>query len=158
MLAHYAFTPHTVGEPGGKSDMSNTSGATVVVSTLAFEDTLQSLIDGLSRHGIEIFGRIDHVESARDVGLRVNAKAVVIFGVAKAGIPLAQPNHSLGLDMPLRALVYEDGGAQVFIAYNEPGWITKPQNLPPEAIASLPGMTKLLETVVAEAAGATPAA
>jgi len=138
--------------------MSNTSGATVVVSTLAFEDTLQSLIDGLSRRGIEIFGRIDHLESARDIGVAVNAKAVVVFGVAKAGTPLMQTNRSLGLDMPLRALVYEDGGAQVFIAYNEPGWITKPRDLPPEAIASLPGMTKLLETVVAEAAGGAPTA
>ena len=136
--------------------MSGTSGATVVVSALAFDETLQTLIDGLSRRGIEIIGRIDHAEGAYHVGLDVNAKAVVVFGVAKAGTPLMQTDRSLGLDLPLRALVYEDGGAQVFIAYNTPGWIVKPQNLQPEVLAWLPGMTKLLETVVAEAAGRTP--
>jgi uncharacterized protein (DUF302 family) len=136
--------------------MSSTSGATVVVSALAFEETLQTLIDGLGRRGVEIFGRIDHAESARAAGLDVNAKAVVVFGVAKAGTPLMPTNRPLGLDLPLRALVYEDGGGQIFIAYNAPGWMMPLRDLPPEALASLPGMTKLLETAVAEAAGGPP--
>jgi uncharacterized protein (DUF302 family) len=130
------------------------AGLMVLRSARGFEDTLQGLLDVLRRRGVDVFAQIDHAANARAAGLTLRPTTVVVFGAAKAGTPLMAAEQTLGLDLPLRALVYEDAAGEARIAYNRPDWIAARQGLAPEAFPSTAAMTKLLDTVVAEAASA----
>ncbi len=78
---------------------------------------------------------------------------VVIFGAAKAGTPLMQAHQTLGLDLPLRALVYETAEGRTCIAYHEPTDILAGQGVSPDGFASVAAMSALLAAVATEAAG-----
>jgi uncharacterized protein (DUF302 family) len=71
----------------------------------------------LAQKGIEVFAQIDHAAGARQAGLPLRATQVLIFGNAKAGTPLMQGRQTVGLDLPLRALVWEDENGKVWITY-----------------------------------------
>jgi uncharacterized protein (DUF302 family) len=130
-----------------------TRGLIVVPSRYTFAETLQKLLDALHRSGVEIFTQIDHAAGAEAAGLTLRPTTVVVFGAAKAGTPLMEAEQTLGLDLPLRALVYEDAAGETRIVYNAPDWIVERHWLRPDAFPSVAGMTKLLASVVAEAAG-----
>jgi uncharacterized protein (DUF302 family) len=129
-----------------------TAGLIVVPSAHGFAETLQRLIDVLHKSGVEIFAQIDHAAGAQAAGLTLRPTTVVMFGAARAGTPLMAAEQTLGLDLPLRALVYEDAAGKTQVAYNAPDWIVERHWLRPDTFPSVAGMTKLLASVVAEAA------
>lgn len=133
--------------------MPMSSDLVVVPSTHSFSETLRILIESLGRRGVQIFAQIDHAANARDVGLHMRPTTVVVFGSARAGTPLMRAEQTLGLDLPLRALVYEDAAGKAAIAYHETGRIAARHGLAPEAFPTIAAVTKLLSEVVAEAAG-----
>src|SRR5262249_25301415 len=71
----------------------------------------------LAQKGIEVFAHVDHAAAAEKVGLRLRPTEVLIFGNPKAGTPLMQARQTLGLDLPLRVLVWEDETGQVWLTY-----------------------------------------
>ena len=71
----------------------------------------------LAQKGIEVFADIDHAAGARAVGLPLRPTQVLIFGNPKAGTPLMQSRQTIGLDLPLRALVWEDEAGKVWLTY-----------------------------------------
>src|SRR5215831_2950215 len=72
----------------------------------------------LAQKGIEVFAHIDHAAAAREVGLSLRPTQVLIFGNPKAGTPLMQARQAIGLDLPLRALVWEDGEGKAWLTYH----------------------------------------
>ena len=70
-----------------------------------------------------VFARIDHGAGAASVGLQLRSTQLLIFGNARAGTPLMQADQIVGIDLPLKALVYEDETGRTWIAYNNPAWI-----------------------------------
>jgi uncharacterized protein (DUF302 family) len=124
----------------------------VVVSSRPFEDTLDALVASVKHRQVEVFGMVDHAANARGAGLTLGRTTVVTSGGAMAGTPLMQAHQTLGLDLPLRALVYETEG-QVRIAYREPRDILVGQGVAPDAFPSVGGMSAMLAAVSAEAAG-----
>src|SRR5262249_7414967 len=72
----------------------------------------------LAQKGIGVFAHVDHAEAARKVGLPLRPTQVLIFGNPKAGTPLMQARQTIGLDLPLRALVWEDGDGKVWLTYH----------------------------------------
>jgi uncharacterized protein (DUF302 family) len=131
-------------------------GLVVVVSSRPFEDTLNALVASVKRRQVEVFGMVDHAANAQGAGLTLGRTTVVTFGGAKAGTPLMQAHQTLGLDLPLRALVYETAEGQVRIAYREPRDILAGQGVAPDAFPSVGGMSAMLAAVSAEAAGGQP--
>ncbi|MDR3513418.1 MAG: DUF302 domain-containing protein [Caulobacteraceae bacterium] len=129
-------------------------GLVVASSRLSFAETLERLCAALERNGVEIFARIDHAANAATAGLGLRPTTVLVFGAAKAGTPLMAARQTLGLDLPLRALVFEDAEGETRVAYNDPAWIVSRQGLDAAAFPSVAGMAKLLAAVTAEAAGA----
>jgi uncharacterized protein (DUF302 family) len=125
----------------------------VVVSCRSFEDTLNALVACVKQRQVEVFGIIDHAANAQSVGLALGRTTVVTFGGAKAGTPLMQAHQTLGLDLPLRALVYETAEGEVRIAYREPRDILAGQGVAPDAFPSVNGMSAMLAAVSVEAAG-----
>jgi uncharacterized protein (DUF302 family) len=128
-------------------------GLVVVVSSRPFEDTLNALIAAVKQRQVEVFCIVDHAVNARGAGLTLGRTTVVTFGGAKAGTPLMQAHQTLGLDLPLRALVYETAEGQVRIAYREPRDILASQGVAADTFPSVGGMSTMLAAVSAEAAG-----
>ena len=80
-------------------------------------ETVERLTALLARKGIELFAHIDHAAAARKVGLTLRPTQVLIFGNPQAGTPLMQGRQTMGLDLPLRVLVWEDGEGKVWLTY-----------------------------------------
>ena len=73
--------------------------------------------------GLTIFARIDHAAGAAEVGLELRPTELFIFGNARGGTPLMQSVQTVGIDLPLKALVWQDAAGKTWISYNEPRWI-----------------------------------
>jgi uncharacterized protein (DUF302 family) len=71
----------------------------------------------LTQKGIELFAHIDHAAAAKKVGLSLRPTEVLIFGNPKAGTPLMQSKQTIGLDLPLRVLIWEDEAGKVWLTY-----------------------------------------
>ena len=75
--------------------------------------------------GMTVFARIDHAAGAAEVGLTLRATELIIFGNARGGTPLIQAAQTTGIDLPLKALVWEDASGTTWLSYNEPIWIAQ---------------------------------
>src|SRR5258708_15830199 len=75
--------------------------------------------------GMSVFARIDHAAGASSVGLSLRPTEVLIFGSPKGGTPLMQAAQTIGLDLPLRALVWEDEAGDSWLSYNDPVWLAQ---------------------------------
>jgi uncharacterized protein (DUF302 family) len=73
--------------------------------------------------GIAILARIDHAAAASKAGLSLRPTEVLIFGNAKAGTPLMHAQQTIGIDLPLKMLVFEDADAKTWVAWNDPEWL-----------------------------------
>jgi uncharacterized protein (DUF302 family) len=77
---------------------------------------------------------------------------LLIFGNAKGGTPLMQSNQEIGLDLPLKALVWQDATSDTWISYNDPAWLAKRHGLGHEVEAPVKAMTAMLGAVTRAAA------
>jgi uncharacterized protein (DUF302 family) len=75
--------------------------------------------------GLNVFARVDHAAGAAEVGLPLAPTDLVIFGNARGGTPLMQSVQTVGIDLPLKILVWQDAGNNTWLSYNEPGWIAQ---------------------------------
>jgi len=83
-------------------------------------DRLQAEI---SAKGMKVFARIDHAAGAAEAGLELRPTELIIFGNARGGTPLMRSAQTGGIDLPLKALVWEDAAGTTWLSYNEPSWI-----------------------------------
>jgi uncharacterized protein (DUF302 family) len=88
-------------------------------------ETAERLKSLLAQKKIEVFADIDHAAGARKVGLSLRPTRVLIFGNPQAGTPLMQSRQTIGLDLPLRVLVWEDGEGKVWLTYRRPGLLAQ---------------------------------
>jgi uncharacterized protein (DUF302 family) len=79
---------------------------------------------------MEIFARLDHAAGAAAAGLELRPTELIIFGNARGGTPLMQSVQTVGIDLPLKALVWEDASGATWLSYNEPSWIARRHNVP----------------------------
>ena len=101
----------------------------------------------LAQKGIEMFAHVDHAEAARKVGLPLRPTQVLIFGNPKAGTPLMQARQTIGLDLPLRVLVWEDGEGKVWLSYNSADFLKERYGLPKDLVQN----TAVVETLAVKA-------
>ena len=80
-------------------------------------------------HGMKVFERIDHAAGAAAAGLELRPTELIIFGNARGGTPLMQSAQTVGIDLPLKALVWEDASGTTWLSYNEPSWIAQRHNV-----------------------------
>ena len=79
--------------------------------------TVERLKANLTQKGIDLFAHIDHAAAAKNVGLDLRPTQVLIFGNPKAGTPLMQSRQTIGLDLPLRVLIWEDAAGKAWLTY-----------------------------------------
>ena len=89
-------------------------------------DRLEAEIHG---KGMTVFARIDHGAGAADAGLELRPTNLIIFGNARGGTPLMQTSQTSGIDLPLKALVWQDAAGKTWLSYNEPRWIVQRHGL-----------------------------
>ena len=100
-----------------------TSGLVTLDSRYDFATTLERLEREIEGKRINIFARIDHAAGAESVGLPLRPTTLLIFGNPAAGTPLMQAIQTAGIDLPLKALVWQDADGSVKITYIDPVWI-----------------------------------
>ena len=105
--------------------------------------------------GMTVFARIDHAAGAVEVGLTLRPTEVLIFGNAKGGTPLMQSVQTIGIDLPLKALVWQDASGSTWLSYNDPSWLAQRHGLGPEGSAAVAAMSAALDAV-AKAATTSP--
>lgn len=98
-----------------------------------------------------VFARIDHTAGAAGVGLPLRPTELLIFGSAKAGTPLMQTNQAIGIDLPLKALVFEDPAGKVWLSHNDPRWFAQRHGLGAAVSQAIDTLAAALDDVVAKA-------
>ena len=127
-------------------------GLTTVPSAFGPRETMDRLEAAVRANGMTVFARIDHAAGAAQAGLSLQPTELLIFGNARAGTPLMQSNRSIGIDLPLKLLIWEDASGKVWLSYNEPGWFAKRHGLNVEAQATVEGMAAGLRALAKMAA------
>ena len=100
-------------------------GLTTIASRFDPKETMDRLEAELRAKGMTVFARIDHAAGAAEVGLTLRPTELIIFGNARGGTPLMQSVQTVGIDLPLKALVWEDASGTTWLSYNEPSWIAQ---------------------------------
>jgi uncharacterized protein (DUF302 family) len=125
------------------SELDN--GVVRVPSRHPVAETIERLQALLKERGILVFAHIDFSGDAARAGLSMRPEQMVIFGNPKAGTPLMQESPASGLDLPLKALVFEDGDGKTWIAYNDPEYIVQRHGLRASLSANLAAAMPLLK-------------
>jgi uncharacterized protein (DUF302 family) len=128
-------------------------GLVNIASKSGFHETLARLKEEVTARGLTLFAVIDHAKGAEEAGLSLRPTTVLIFGNAKGGTPMMQASQTTGIDLPLRALVWEDGKGQVWVTYNDPVWIAQRHALPAQAEKVAETLSQGLESIVKSVAG-----
>jgi uncharacterized protein (DUF302 family) len=126
-------------------------GLTTIPSSYGPKDTMNRLEAAVKAKGMTIFARIDHAAGASAAGLSLRPTEVLIFGNAKGGTPLMQSVQTIGLDLPLKALVWQDISGKTWLSYNDPAWLAKRHGLSGEAEAAVGIITAALHAVATAA-------
>lgn len=113
--------------------------------------TLTRLTDALAARSLTVFAQIDHASGARAVGMDLPDEAVIVFGNPRVGTPLMQDDPRVGIELPLRMLVW-DGGDAVRLGYNDPRTLADTYDVSAHG-QTLAAMGALLEQIAAEVAG-----
>ena len=89
------------------------------------KEAMDRLEHNLKENGVTIFARIDHAGGAASAGMTLRPTELLIFGNPKAGTPLMQASQTMGIDLPLKILAWEDAEGKIWLSYNDVGWITE---------------------------------
>jgi uncharacterized protein (DUF302 family) len=100
-------------------------GLTSIQSSFDPKETMERLETEIRAQGMQVFARIDHAAGAAKAGLTLAPTELIIFGNARGGTPLMQSVQTVGIDLPLKALVWEDASGATWLSYNEPSWIAQ---------------------------------
>lgn len=100
-------------------------GLIALKSPYPAKETMNRFEDTAKQRGLTIFARIDHAAGAAKVGKALRPTEVLVFGNPMGGTPLMECAQSAGIDLPLKALVWEDAQGQVWLGYNDPAYLAK---------------------------------
>jgi uncharacterized protein (DUF302 family) len=100
-------------------------GLIALKSPFAAKDTMDRFEENAKQRGLNVFARIDHAAGAVQVGKTLRPTEVLIFGNPQGGTPLMECAQSVGIDLPLKALVWEDAQGQVWLGYNDPAFLAQ---------------------------------
>ena len=132
-------------------------GLTSIRSSFGPQDTMNRLETAVKAKGMTVFARIDHAAGATAVGLPLRPTEILIFGNAKGGTPLMQAVQTIGIDLPLKALVWQDAAGDTWLSYNDPDWLAKRHGLSGETEVAVGILTGALAALAQAATQAAPA-
>lgn len=116
-----------------------------VPSRYSVPETSARLQSILKEKGITVFALIDHSGEAAKAGLSMRPTQLLIFGSPKGGTPLMVAAPRLAIDLPLKALAWEDEKGQVWLSYNSPEYLQERHGFPPELLKNIAGIGALVQ-------------
>jgi uncharacterized protein (DUF302 family) len=126
-------------------------GLITIRSAYGPEETMSRFEAEVQARGMTVFARVDHAAGAAGVGLSLRPTNLLIFGNAKGGTPLMQAVQSVGIDLPLKALVWQDASGTTWLSYNDPAWVVQRHGLDEAANATVNAMTQALQVIAGKA-------
>jgi uncharacterized protein (DUF302 family) len=126
------------------------AGIRTLPSHHSVSDTVDRLAALLKERGITIFARIDFSGDAAKNGLTMLPEQQLIFGNPKAGTPLMVASPIAALDLPIRAICWQDKDGKTWLAYNEPSYVIRRHGLTENLAGNLAAVVPLLEKAAAE--------
>ena len=123
------------------------NGLITIPSTYSVKDTIDRIEADIKSKGLTVFARIDHAAGAKEVGLPLAPTLLLIFGNARGGTPLMQPKQLVGIDLPLKALAWQDGAGKTWLTYNDPHWIALRHNLGHEVDQTVKALSEVLAAI-----------
>jgi uncharacterized protein (DUF302 family) len=126
-------------------------GLITIKSAFGPKDTMNRLEAEVRAKGMTVFAQVDHAAGAAAVSLLLRPTDLLIFGNAKGGTPLMQATQAIGIDLPLKALVWQDASGTTWLSYNDPAWLAHRHGLDEQAKAAVGAMTAALNAVATKA-------
>jgi uncharacterized protein (DUF302 family) len=124
------------------------NGIVDVRSRYPVPETLARLEEILKDKGITVFALIDHSGEAEKAGLKMRPTQLLVFGSPKAGTPLMVAAPRLAIDLPLKALAWQDEKGQVWLSYNAPEYLQQRHGIPEALVKNIAGIAGLVEQAV----------
>lgn len=112
----------------------NVDGLIVKPSKHTVAKTLDRLERLLKQKGLTVFARVDHMAGGRRAGKKLRPTQVLIFGNPKLGTPLMQSARTAGIDLPMKALAWQDETGKTWLAYNDPAYLAKRHGIAGRAV------------------------
>jgi uncharacterized protein (DUF302 family) len=113
------------------------NGLLQAASPYTVDETLNRLESVLAGRGVQVFAVVDHSGEAEKVGMKMRPTKLVIFGNPKAGTPVMLAAPTLAIDLPLKALVWEDKNGKVWVSYNSPEYLQQRHGVPEDLIKNI---------------------
>jgi len=129
-----------------------TDGLVSIRSLYAPRETTDRLTTEIEARGMTIYARIDHAAFAAEVGIPLRPSDLLIFGNPRAGMPLMESVPTIAIDLPLKALVWQDIAGNTWVSYNDPAWIARRHNIEPGQEGTTAAMSAVLDAIATGAA------
>jgi uncharacterized protein (DUF302 family) len=126
-------------------------GLMAAVSRYGHKETVDRVNAAISALGMTVVARIDHATAAANVGLQLRPTEVLIFGNPKTGTSLMQAVQTIGIDLPLKILIWRDEENKTWLGYNDPRWLAARHGVAANT-AILEAMATALSTIAAKVA------
>ena len=127
------------------------AGLVTIRSQVSVSETIDRIVAGATRRGLMVFARIDHADGAGKVGMRLRPTELVIFGHPRGGSPLMQDRQTAGIDLPIKALAWEDAEGKVWLTYNDAHWLVERHGLGPQSADAVKAIAAGLSLLATEA-------
>jgi len=128
--------------------LAGNKGITIQASIHSAETTVERLKNILQSKGSTLFAVIDHSGEAEKVGMKMRPTKLLIFGSPKAGTPVMLAAPSIALDLPLKALVWEDSEGKVWVSYNSPEYLKERHDIPDALLQNISAVRSIVEDAV----------
>jgi len=130
-------------------------GLITIKSNYGPEETMARLEAAVTAKGMTVFAHIDHAAAAAKVGMKLRATDLLIFGSPKGGTPAMQSVQTIGIDLPLKALVWQDEAGTTRLSYNDPTWLAERHGAGSDAKMAVHAITVALDAIAAAATSAS---
>ena len=125
------------------------TGLITIRSSNGPEETMNRFEAEVRGRGMTVFAHIDHAAGAAAAGLSLRPTEMLIFGNATAGTPLMEATQTIGIDLPLKVLVWRDENGATWLSYNDPVWLAERHGIMPESADTLRQMSAALTNLAA---------
>jgi uncharacterized protein (DUF302 family) len=124
-----------------------TDGLITMPSAFGPAETMSRLEAEVKARGMTIFAQVDHAAGAAAAGMALRPTDLLVFGAAKGGTPLMEMAQTIGIDLPLKALVWQDAAGATWLSYNDPDWLAERHGLSPKPAEALNALSAALKAV-----------
>jgi uncharacterized protein (DUF302 family) len=131
-------------------------GLTTIPSAFSVRETIDRLERIVTSKGLRVFARIDHADGAAQVGLALRPTDLLLFGHPRGGTPLMQDQQTSGIDLPVKALAWEDAEGGVWLTYNDASWLAQRHQLGAGSSAAVATINSGQTAVILAATSAAP--